>query len=343
MTYFRKGHPDASGAGDFFRMFAFCSRTECMPMTLRISLLGLLTIASCVLPLVSGCQNSFSPKSDYDPRLVIYAVLDRGKTTQMVRIESTYDAEITNPDQPKEKRPIEKATVYVEYDRIRYYFRDTLLTVTDMVNGVPVSVSKKVWINSDLPILPAQSYQLSVAVEGYPSVDAITLTPNRPYVTMLVRSFESGARNLEIAATTSATSPQTKGYYYQLWVTAKRVVDGNVVQLRFPVRYSVDPALQSEKDRVARAEKTEFAVEMVQQAYQNLLPYQDAYDIQVVAKVWTMDVNMYNYFKTVRGFDDPVSVRQDRPDVTNLRNGFGIFGGICTDSVSISYITLIGN
>lgn len=311
-------------------------------MKLRFLIL-LLPILAASLSSLPGCDNSFSPKSEYEPRLVVFAVLERGKPTQMVRIESTYDAEITNPNQPKDRRDIDAAQVYIVHERIPYYFRDTLLTTTSIVDGQPRVVTKKVWIASSFIPLAAQEYELHVKVAGYPEVTAVTTTPNRPNISMVVRSYESGARNLQVAAASGSVSPQTKGYYFQLWVTAKRLVNNVVETMRFPVLYSIDPSQQSEKDRVTRSDQAEFSVSMVQLAYQNLLPYQDAYDIQVVAKTFTLDINMYNYFKTVRGFDDPVTVRQDRPDVTNLRNGYGVFGGVLADSVSMSYKSLIGS
>ena len=56
---------------------------------------------------------------------------------------------------------------------------------------------------------------------------------------------------------------------------------------------------------------------------------------------YSLDQYLYSFFKLARGFDDPVSVRQDRPDITNVQNGVGIFGAVFPDSVRTRFSSVI--
>jgi hypothetical protein len=50
--------------------------------------------------------------------------------------------------------------------------------------------------------------------------------------------------------------------------------------------------------------------------------------------LFSIDDNLYNYLSTVNGFNDPISVRLDIPNYTNIQNGHGIFGAIIKDSLT---------
>jgi hypothetical protein len=48
--------------------------------------------------------------------------------------------------------------------------------------------------------------------------------------------------------------------------------------------------------------------------------------------VSSLDWNLTDYMQAVTGYDDPYTVRLDKPDWTNIVNGYGIFGSIHLDS-----------
>ena len=110
---------------------------------MNISRAALRPIVACALLIAcAGCDNAFSPKQEYRERLVVYAVLDASEPYQVVRLERTYDAEGTNPDQPKEKKPVTDATVSIATARKVYPCRDTVI---ETAGG-----SKTIWITRDL-------------------------------------------------------------------------------------------------------------------------------------------------------------------------------------------------
>jgi len=53
---------------------------------------------------------------------------------------------------------------------------------------------------------------------------------------------------------------------------------------------------------------------------------------RVVFYLIQFDEPLYNYYKLVRGFQDPATIRLDEPDFTNIQGGLGIFGSTSIDS-----------
>jgi len=53
----------------------------------------------------------------------------------------------------------------------------------------------------------------------------------------------------------------------------------------------------------------------------------------VVLQFIQLDENLYNYYAIVRGFDDPFSLRLDKPNFSNIKNGTGLFASYSVDSL----------
>ena len=54
-----------------------------------------------------------------------------------------------------------------------------------------------------------------------------------------------------------------------------------------------------------------------------------------------LDWNLTYYMQSVKGYDDPYTVRLDKPDWTNIVNGYGVFGAIRLDSAIFSIPSII--
>ncbi|MFA6235293.1 MAG: DUF4249 family protein, partial [Bacteroidota bacterium] len=131
--------------------------------------LPLIAIASVAL--FSACENDFSPKSEYEERVVVFSVLDRNAAYQVVRLERTFDAESTNPDDAIIPEPIAEAEVAITTSKKRYVFRDTLFTLGD-------GSQKKIWINREIPVTEGTEYTLTVDVPGFKRVTAVAQVPS---------------------------------------------------------------------------------------------------------------------------------------------------------------------
>jgi hypothetical protein len=58
---------------------------------------------------------------------------------------------------------------------------------------------------------------------------------------------------------------------------------------------------------------------------------------RIVFRFLQLDQNWYDYYNTVRKFQDIFSIRLDEPDFTNFSNGYGLFGASAVDSLQHFY------
>ncbi|MBE0642636.1 MAG: DUF4249 family protein [Bacteroidetes bacterium] len=292
------------------------------------TVLRLLTLL-LVLPILTACENDFSPKSDYEERIVVFSVLDRSMSYQVVRLERTFDAESTNPSNPIIPDPVTEATVTVASSRKNFAFYDTLFTLSD-------GSKKKVWINRELVPTEGTDYTLTVEVPGYKRITAVTQVPSRAYVQMQV--VNGGVR---VAAVENTAYPAS-GYYFRMWVVGTKTVDGVDVDVRreVPSRFNAITG-EYEFSEPSRDKSVTFSNGNMLRVHTALREDDGVTGRDVVGVAYSFDQYLYSYYKLARGFDDPVSVRQDRPDISNIQNGVGIFGALFADSVRVRFSSVV--
>ncbi len=80
---------------------------------MRIKIFLLCVPLSVVL--FTGCDNDFNPKSpDFKERIVVYAILNSEASTQIVRLQRSYDSRTSNPRDFIGSKEITSATVSME-------------------------------------------------------------------------------------------------------------------------------------------------------------------------------------------------------------------------------------
>jgi len=286
-----------------------------------------LLLSVCFGVLCGGCDNTFSPKQDYQERVVVFAVLDKSADYQIVRLESTYDAEGTNPDQPLEKRIITDATVRISKGVENYQFSDTVIQT-------PGGTQKKIWINRHLRPQEGQSYLLEVEVPGLDPISAETLVPSKVFIRIAPPDPQTVRAGVILSSAATSSIAPPKGYYFRLFVLARKDVGGQKVEIRreVPIRYNPDTD-EREYPKPSRSALALYPTSAITMIRAELERDENALEFELVGHGYSFDTFLYSYFQTVRGFDDPVSVRMDRPDVTNIRGGVGVFGALVPDSL----------
>ncbi len=277
------------------------------------------------LLLLISCDNSFSPKTTYEDRVVVFCILDRSAPYQTVRLESTYDAELTSPDKPVGKKDIETATVSIRNESGVHIFRDTLVTQPD-------GSTKKIWINRTLVPTEGRTYSLWVDVPGFPRITAQTTVPSRAYLQLSVSDL-----GVRLSSVSNVAYPAT-AYMFRMWVVGTRVEGGKDIDVRREVPHIFDGGTNTYKfGSPSRQTQYVFPVNNIVYAQSQLQGLDSVTGRDVVATAYSLDQYLYSYFQLVRGFDDPTSYRLDRPDITNINNGIGIFGAMYPDSVRTRY------
>jgi hypothetical protein len=289
------------------------------------------------LPFVffTACDNSFSPKEPYKERIVVFSVLDAAAPYQVVRLEATFDAETTNPDKPLNKGTIDSARVTIQSDRKLYVFHDTLVLQ-------PSGEQKKVWISRELVPAEAITYHLSVKVPGYDEITADVKVPSKSYLQTRQITYAEGVSGLEVFAGAISTIATPQGFYFRLWVAGDKEINGNTVEVRreVPVGFNGDTQ-QYYFTLPGREASVIFPVANIVTVREDLLVKEKVTALKIIATGYSFDTYLYSYYKVVRGFDDPVSIRQDSPDITNIRGGVGMLGALVTDSIRARYTDIV--
>lgn len=289
--------------------------------SIGFSLLVLILLAG------AGCDNSFDPKTDFVRRIVVFSALDPTAPYQAVRLEATYDAEVTNPDRPVDQIEITEADVRISSDKGTVVLRDTVITLQD-------GTKRTIWITRDITPREGIVYSLRVKVPDVELVSAETTVPSRSYV-----RATPGNGGVLIGGLSGTVSPPG-GFYFRLFVLGTKMVDGKEIELRREVPIAIDEKTEAYTySAPSRKYEQGFSNTAIMQIRDQLRQEEGVSGRMLLAVGYTFDNFLYGYYKAVRGFEDPVSVRQDMPNVTNIRGGVGVFGAVYSDSTRFVYST----
>lgn len=304
-----------------------------------------LILIAWVLPvlLTLSCNQPFSPKAPFQEQPVVYSVLFTNRSAQIVRVYSNYDVPGFDPFENSTDRPIAGGIVTVKGPRGTYAFRDTLLPRTDTsryTTPIPAYVSN--WQPE-----PGQTYTLSVLSPeaGSTSATVTTLAKARKMYWYYPTNFMDYPDSIKYETAISAVADlpsQGNACFVQLSIeysvvagSGSRIEEREVPLWAYDatLKYATYPSLQT---------STQWGIGMFynQWGYRRAVAYiSNAYRDtkltfrRVIFRVLQLDQNWYTYYHTVRISQDPLSIRIDQPDFTNLSRGYGVFGACTVDSL----------
>lgn len=296
----------------------------------------------CCIALFAGCDdNVFSPKSaDFKDRLTVFAILDDSKQVQMIRIQKSYDPGTTNPKDYTGSKEIDTAAITLsDNNRKTYFFRDSLVTEAS-------GTKRKVWLTSSVDLREGKILSLLVQAKGFDPITAKVEIPPKPYI--FARSVTAGSSiyGVEVGTTPDRRSYVAKGYLIRLELIGSKTVNGTRVTLRreVPIGVSTDGGnALYQYPTIGRESTLIYPVSHIVTLRDILYSKDGVEQVEAIATGFALDQNFYNYYYTVRGFDDPLTFRQDSPDITNIGGGLGVFGAVKVDSAAFSLTSLIGN
>jgi len=303
---------------------------------LRLSIRGTGAVALILASLSFSCDNSFSPKAPFKEQIVVFAVLDRSVDVQIVRVESSYDADPGFRDSTAGSRPIETASVTVKGPSLHAVFSDTIVTMPD-------GRTQRMWKYRNFDLRYNSRYVLEVEVPGFDKLSSEMTVPGKLFVRARVVSPDTGAAVLRVGPGVETLEVYPAGYYYRVWVSVTGDLNGQAVERRMEVPSRFVPGRNEVEYTIPSRERTQdFPLHAVKYIH-DVLTEGDTTVInkKLLVKAYTMETNFYSYYKVSRGFDDPVSVRIDRPDISFVDGGLGVFGAVVPDSMSYNYHTLI--
>lgn len=294
----------------------------------------LLLLAATVFAV--ACEDDFSPKSDFTPKLAVFAVLDPAQPHQTVRLMWSYDAEVGAVTMPLTETQVREADVRIVRGGETYVFHDTTLVAGD---GATV----RAWVNHDLHPLPDRQYTLRVEVPGSQRVSSDITLPSRVYVRGDLVRPDTGVATIRVTHGVNAFTNRPAAFYFRMWVELEKWNQGDPFFVRgeIPLRHlaATDTWIYPTPDR---EEEAIWSVNMLRQIADGMVaPGDSILTRRVIINAYALERNFYSYYKIVRGFEDPRSVRLDRPDISFIDGGLGLFGGMVEDSVVYNYFRFI--
>jgi hypothetical protein len=311
-----------------------------------------LAVGSILVSLISfSCNQPFSPKAPFEEKPVVYSVFVTNRNTQIVRVYSNYNVSGFDPFENASEQPLAGSVVTVIGPRGTYAFRDTLISRTDTSRyktPIPAYVSNwrpepmqtyiltvqsaKAGTSTATVTTPAKAlnvywyyptdfmdYPDSIKYETGISASASVASEGNPYFVQLTIEYavsaNSGSRIEEIEVPAWATSNTS------LWATDTTFKYATYPSLQISSRWGVGMFYNKWAYR--------YALTQVSNKYQGKkLTFR-----RVVFRLLQLDENWYSYYNTVRRAQDPMTMRLDQPDFTNLTNGYGVVGACTVDSL----------
>lgn len=277
--------------------------------------------------LAFGCDNEFSPKTTFEPRIAVFAVLNAEADMQVVRLAWSYDGTISTPPVPLTQREIDSAVVRIREGGTMFTFRDTVLTLDD-------GRKEHSWISRELRPKAEMVYTLSISIPGQEPITAELTSPSRPYCSAERVDADTGLGWVRVHTGLVAPRVPAGGFHFRAWLATTHRINGVAVTRRVEVPLRKDPTSGSWVYPIPqKASYLVFDSNVLKVIADSLKAFGDSVITErVYARCYVMDQKFYNYYKIVRGFDDPVSMRLDDPDISYINGGLGVFGTLLADS-----------
>ncbi|MGB9773591.1 MAG: DUF4249 family protein [Bacteroidota bacterium] len=302
-------------------------------------------IALINLIILSSCEQPFEPKTKYVPKLVVYSVIDPRRSDVIVRLSHTYDPPGYDPDEYRGALLVPDASVTLRSGSGETFnLAETTLVIPDIHGNLFVSA----YVLKQVKLREAERYFLFISAHDYPAVSASTIVPAIQFITAESVLEEDAA--LEIChcyqfsfGFYAATAP--KGYIARLWIRYSADTTSALDSLEVP--YSVEKqgekvlATYPQLDRLtdSQQESLSYTRDAVTWVLEQLASrVGDPHKIRIKGITFDLlllDQYLYNYYSVAHGFNDPLTVRTDTPDYSNIQGGLGVFGSLAHRSLSL--------
>ena len=165
--------------------------------------------------------------------------------------------------------------------------------------------------------------------------------PSKIYVRAEYVRADTGRGTVHVHPGATSFTVPADAYYYRTWSeTWKKQPAGDtlITRLEIPLYYRGGWIYSAP----ARQEEIVFLPGIIEQFKEaNEAPGDSVLARKFIVQGYAMDRQFYSYYKIARGFDDPLSVRLDLPDLSFVEGGLGVFGAMVADSSTYSIYSFI--
>lgn len=303
----------------------------------------LLTMVLSMFLMCPGCENNFSPNGDYRQQLAVYGLLSNRSDSQYVRVYTTYNLSGFDPAEHTTDTGVHGAIVTMTDDSTTYSFKETAIPRDDTTRYSSDIVG---YVSAPCRLRPGKTYSLAITSDQGKAT-ALVSVPGHGYL-FNGTPVSFGAPRLipDDIPVTIGLSAGARGYLVRLFINFDVMVGQNWEHRRLEVPSFGDslmtPGQYGYPTLTLRPGVSSFDVIFRHDAYLGFLkeqiegPYGKSFKLTTATFVLTqVESNLYNYYKSVNGFQDPYSVRLDQPDFTTIVGGVGLFGAMVEDSLVV--------
>ncbi len=275
-----------------------------------------------------GCNSPFQPKVVYSPQLVVYGIVVRDDSTVDIRVQTNSINPIADPNYSPVLDSLcgtisslssgEVFPLSTSYSDSLNFLRgriaagkNTGLSLVVGAKGFPTCSSHLTVLDSATIYIGDSQTDQELRNPGVPNATDLKFIIYPSGLTKAIR----GILAVEYEGKDS-TGRQISGEFdvvpaYQKDTTSYLLrVDGNVFDLTFPI---ID----------------------YETAYNEAMVASGGGQVKAVVRITQLDATLYDFYSTANGFNDPSTLRTERPIFTNISGGLGFLGSASNDSLVI--------
>jgi hypothetical protein len=298
-----------------------------------------------------ACNGPFDPRGPLDQQLVVFSVLSTDRNVQFVRVNSNYMPVGYDPLTFDSDAAVRDALVSMAGNGGSYIFRDTTVTRPDTSR---YKFPLRMYTLGHFTPARGKTYNMLVSSPTLGAASASASIPTKPTIVLDAASWFRLSEPLTRLETEDIQfyvdlSPISKGYMYHLYVYYDVIKDARWQEERVEIplppqipdtSYNFDRAEYSQLTQSPQSNKifVQFKVGYLIKAIKTLtkVKYVNTHLIYkwIVLTVLQADQNLFGYYKSLRVYQDPLSIRLDQPLYSKIDGGVGLVGAYSLDSLT---------
>jgi hypothetical protein len=272
---------------------------------------------------IFGCnKDDFSPLGDFQNKLVVNCILDSRSNKQFVKIQNSF---LANYEQSQNANKLPKnIIVKLSSGGENFYFKDTAIS---SINNYQVMYLPNLILNR------GSDYTITTQADGYPTVSSTIKIPSISNVDV---SFRYTANEILV----QVNNNKAKGFSFYLFFDYEVIENDKKTMISAAVPYLILQNTDNSSEEyltyssLTKSNSASFSFDNLLYVLTKIKP-KTGQQIKIYwgkAIAYSLEENLYNYYMSVNGFNDPYSIRLDQPFYANINQGYGIFGSIVVDS-----------
>ncbi len=276
---------------------------------------------------VESCNSNFQPLQVYSPQLVVYGIAFSGDSSIVIRVDANSRSQTGGSSSSG-------------------YLTGLSGTIVDKSNGETVTLSPEYVGNENLlsgriNLLSGSLLDLKLNAAGYdPCSASLTVLDSgiiypAYFTTSVMQS--PGAPGQPSPQFTIYPSSNTMAIRLSMTLIYNGTgPDGNPVSGEVSVKPSYQQDTTSYLLRIGGVTTTvQFNLSDYLSAYSSAVGKMTSGTVVAVVKLLQLDATLYDFYSISNGFNDPLTMRTEKPVFTNITGGLGFFGSAAEDSLLI--------